>query len=179
MKKLKSDLEIVEVNDWEGANEALSKIGIAQARIDEATAKHEQIEQERKAQLDREIAPLKAEIEKHTNGLHAFAMKHREDFGKKKSRELTNGLLGFRTDNPSVKQIPKFKTDVTLTIISESDFADALIRVKEELNKDVILAMYSSGELNDDALKSFGLRIVQDEEFYVKVSENRIRKEAA
>lgn len=178
-KKLKPQIEAVEINDWDHANSAIASIGIAQALIKESEARHEQIEQARKEQLAKEIAPHVANIEKLTNGLQAFAVAHREEFGKKKSRELVNGILGFRTSNPSVTQIPKFKKDVSIAIISQTDLADDLIRIKADINKESVLAKYSTGELDDKKLKEFGLRVEQDESFFIEVSESRIKKEAA
>jgi len=175
----KPKLDLLVLASWEQANDALSEIGIAQAKIAETKAQHEQIEQARKAQLAKDIADHEATIERYATGLQAFAVSNRDDLGAKKSRELMNGILGFRVPPPSVSQLGKIKKDVTLTIISQTEYADELIRTKAELNKESVLAKFATGELDEKKLREFGLRIDQDEEFYIKVNDNRITKEAA
>lgn len=92
-----------------------------------------------------------------------YATTHKDSlFGKFKSAASNLGLFGFRTGNPKLVLLNrKWKwTDVinALKGIGRTD----LIRTKEEPDKDAIK------KLTDAELASIGLRIEQDEPFFIE-----------
>lgn len=126
-----------------------------------------------KAELDRELTAtrkrfegrideLKVEIEQKSALLQQWAEASPEDFAERKSVEFLHGRVGFRTGNPTLKTLSGWTFKRVLEVITRS-----FVRVKEELDKEAILAAYAAGTLTDGELRAVGLRVVQDESFYV------------
>ena len=92
-----------------------------------------------------------------------YATTHRETlFGKFKSAASSLGLFGFRTGNPTLVLLNrKWKWGDVISAIKSIGKSD-LIRTKEEPNKDAIKL------LDDATLASIGLRIAQDEAFFIE-----------
>ena len=92
-----------------------------------------------------------------------FAITHRETlFGKLKSAASALGFFGFRTGNPTLKLLnKKWKwNDVVAALKSTGQFG--FIRTKEEPDKDALK------KLEPSELAVIGLRIDQDESFYIE-----------
>lgn len=94
-----------------------------------------------------------------------WAKAHPEEFPVgKKSIEMTHGVIGFRTGTPKLKllsretwekvldRLKKYQVDYTRTSITPDK--EALIADREKLGEAV--------------LRDFGLKVVQDETFYVE-----------
>lgn len=92
-----------------------------------------------------------------------FATTHRETlFGKLKSAASSLGLFGFRTGNPKLVLLNrKWKWDDVLQALRTTERTD-LIRTKAEPDKDALK------KLEDADLASLGLRIDQDETFFIE-----------
>lgn len=109
------------------------------------------------------IEAIGAEISAKIVLCEKYAITHRETlFGKLKSASSSLGLFGFRTGNPTLVLLNrKWKWADVLTALKSIGKTD-LIRTKEEPNKDAI-------KLLDDAeLAAIGLRIAQDESFFIE-----------
>lgn len=92
-----------------------------------------------------------------------YATVHRETlFGKLKSASSSLALFGFRTGNPKLVLLNrKWKWNDVLAALKGKERTD-LIRRKEEADKDALK------KLPDDELAGFGLRIDQDETFFIE-----------
>jgi phage host-nuclease inhibitor protein Gam len=92
-----------------------------------------------------------------------FATVHRDSlFGKFKSAASSLGLFGFRTGNPKLVLLNrKWKWDDVLQALKTLG-KDSLIRRKEECDKDALK------KLEDSELAAIGLRIDQDETFFIE-----------
>jgi phage host-nuclease inhibitor protein Gam len=92
-----------------------------------------------------------------------FATTHRETlFGKLKSAASSLGLFGFRTGNPKLVLLNrKWKWDDVLQALRTTERTE-LIRTKSEPDKDALK------KLDDADLASLGLRIDQDETFFIE-----------
>ena len=92
-----------------------------------------------------------------------FATTHRETlFGKLKSAASALGLFGFRTGNPKLVLLNrKWKWDDVLQALRTTERTE-LIRTKQEPDKDALK------KLGDADLASLGLRIDQDETFFIE-----------
>lgn len=118
-----------------------------------------------KADYEAQLGDAAQEIDLHVESLRAWAEANPGEFEKKKSLELTSGIIGFRTGTPKLKTITGWTWDRVLEAIKWNKLNE-WVRVKEEVNKDAILA-----ERNDHtpvALRAIGVQIVQDESFYVE-----------
>lgn len=92
-----------------------------------------------------------------------YAITHRDSlFGKLKSAASALGLFGFRTGNPKLVLLSrKWKWDDVLSALKSLGKKE-FIRTKEEPDKDALK------RLPDADLATFGLRIDQDEAFFIE-----------
>lgn len=99
--------------------------------------------------------------------LAAWAQAHPEEFPKdRKSIQFAAGTIGFRTGNPKLEPRSKWTWEKILARIQELKLV-AWIRNKPEVDREAILAQHAAGKLLDGDLTTIGVRITQDESFYV------------
>lgn len=127
-----------------------------------------------KAQLDQELTAVRQKYEGRIDGftkqieqksglLQQWAESAPEEFGAKKSIDFLHGRIGFRTGNPALKTLSGWTFKRVLEVIDRT-----FVRTKEELDKELVLASHARGELDDKGLRGVGLRVVQDEAFFVE-----------
>lgn len=127
--------------------------------------------------LERELVTKRAHI-------HLWAEDNREVFLGKKSIECHHGIIGFRSAPP---RLEKIKNDTTWDHIAKKlrrfAWGSDYIRTPKpqaEVNKEAILA--NRHKLDDGKLQKAGLRIVQEERFYIapraRVAENLLQAAA-
>lgn len=109
-----------------------------------------------------------------TDAARAWADANRADFGQRRSIEFTHGLIGFRTGTPKLKTLVKWKWDGVLQALRESRWGAAYIRVKEEINKEQIIADVATQLLAEDELRKVGAQVVQEETFFVEPKLTRV-----
>lgn len=138
-----------------------------------------------KAELDAQITDLRKEyegyidtlakaIERKSGLLQQWADGSPEEFGAKKSIEFLHGRIGFRTGNPQLKTVTGWTFKRVLEVVQKT-----FVRVKEELDKEAILSAHARGELDDKTLKACGLRVVQEEAFFVEPKLEQVATTAA
>lgn len=154
-----------ELRSWDDVNEALRQIAELKANVTAKTAAYNEEEAKRRKQVDDYCNPLREKLEQLEIGMQNFCVANRSDFGNKKSRELPNGRVDFRLGLPKVEKQKGFTWAGIFEIVKQSRFAKQFIRVKEELNKDAILAYYSGTENAAGHLAEVYLSVVQEETF--------------
>jgi phage host-nuclease inhibitor protein Gam len=137
-------------------------------------------EREQKNALDRQLtaareryeeplSTLGKQIEEKTAVLERWAEQNPEEFARgRKSIEMIHGLLGYRTGTPKLKLLRGCSWDSVLLIVKNLAKFAGFVRVKEEVNKEAILAAASASRINDDELKQIGVKVVQEEAFFVE-----------
>jgi len=117
------------------------------------------------------ISQCDESINLRADALRAWAESHPEEFAKgRKSIDFLSGTLGFRTGTPKLALLSRaFKWETVLGLLRQKGWLD-FIRTTSEPNKDALLA--ASDRYN---LKEVGLKVVQDESFYVepKLTDNQ------
>jgi len=131
----------------------------------------------------RELRESKSILE---TSIEAFCKLHRKDFEKSRSKEFLSGVIGFRNNPPKVVQLnKKYNVKTTIELIKKLGLT-AYLRVKEELNKEMILADYRSpdesgksetNKLDDSKLSAIGLRVDQDESFFIEIKKEILEAE--
>lgn len=96
----------------------------------------------------------------------AWAEAHPEDFGKLRSIDMLHGVIGWRTNTPSLKTLAGWTWDRVLEKLQFFYPGSHYIRVKAEAAKQAIIA--DREILGGDGLKKIGVRVVQEDEFYVE-----------
>lgn len=96
-----------------------------------------------------------------------WAEAHPSEFGKQKSIEMLHGVVGWRTGTPKAKTLAGWTWDRVLSVIvSIPKFAKRYARISEEVNKEALIA--DRELLAPEELREIGVRIVQDETFFVQ-----------
>jgi len=120
------------------------------------------------------IAELRGEAEVAQRGMEAFTSAHRREFPEgRKSRDLTHCVVGYELGKPTVELIMKKTEDVIEAIRKHGGkLAKEFIRQPKPpapaVDKAAVLKARGAGEVTDAELKQMGLRVTQDETFFVK-----------
>lgn len=103
--------------------------------------------------------------------LEAYALEHRNQFEKKRSLDITHGVIGFRISNPAVK-IARGMSKKIIGILETAGFT-RFLRQKQELDKELIIASRQDKELMK-SLENLGLTVEQNETFYFETKDETI-----
>jgi len=112
---------------------------------------------------------LARQIEAKEAGVFVYCQKHRSElFPEKKSLDLLLATVGFEYTPPRVEKINSKDTFGKIGLRLENlDWGAAYVRYSEpEVNKEKILA--DRARLKPDQLQEAGLRIDQDENFFIR-----------
>jgi phage host-nuclease inhibitor protein Gam len=165
-KRKKVVIEKAEINNHSDIDNALKTIAVAQAQVDQINAKYNAEEQEQRNRIAEKTAPLIAEIQKQALGLEDYADGHYDEFEKVRTKEFTHGKIGFRKHPPKIDKVAgvtlKFIADM---IDGDKTWAKKYLKVSKSINKDALLAAYTSKAITTDDLSRFNLMIKQDESF--------------
>lgn len=114
-----------------------------------------------KEKYDSKIGKLQEEKEDHFEMMQVYCEANPLLFEKKKSMELTHGTVGFRTGTPKLVTLRGFQWAAVFQLVK--DKLNNYVRIKEEVNKELLLA-----DRDKIDLSSVGLKVTQDETFYVE-----------
>ena len=145
------------------------------SQITELTIKHNGLT----ADLDAEIAitrsryettlgNLSARIDALTEQVRDWALANPEEFGKKKSLEFSQGVIGFRTGMPKLKTLSGFTFARVLHMLTLFKWGNAFIRIKEEVDKEGLISAFTSKNISTSELREIGVRVDQEESFFVE-----------
>lgn len=87
----------------------------------------------------------------------------------KKSLEFCAGTIGFRKGPPKLKTLLKRKWDDVLNALRRKKWGMAYVRVKEEVNKEQIIADFGAGILGAKEMRGVHAEVVQEESFFVEL----------
>lgn len=162
----------------EMADEAFKEYAEAVAEIAKVTAEVElecvRVRDARASQLE----TLGRRRDEAFESLHAYATEHQEElFSKRKSLEMAQGVIGFRTGTPKLKTLKGFTWASALQLVKE--FLPGYVRKAEEIAKDKLLAdreatlqHYSPEGATEvpmaELMAKCGMTVAQDETFFVE-----------
>lgn len=123
-----------------------------------------------KQKFDIDTAEAQTEIEVLRSDIEKFCIDNKYEFENNRTKEFVNGKIGFRVNPPKVLQLnKKFSVSNSIDLI-KTVFKGIYLRIKEEIDKDKILADYREQNLTDQQLAKVGLRIDQGETFFIEPS---------
>jgi phage host-nuclease inhibitor protein Gam len=159
-KRLKSTATIDTRNQFETTVDAICKLQLDREQL---ITVRDRLLAEIMEEHNPQIESIGQEISAKLVLCEKFAITHRETlFGKLKSAASSLGLFGFRTGNPKLVLLNrKWKWDDVINAIKSLGLSH-LIRTKTEPDKDAIK------KLEDHQLAAIGLRIDQDEAFFIE-----------
>jgi phage host-nuclease inhibitor protein Gam len=113
-----------------------------------------------------DLETAEKQIGEKTTSLQAWAEANPAEFAGKKSLQMTHAECGWRTGQPTLKTLAGWTFDRVLDKIKTLTIAALYVRTKEEVNKQAIIA--DREQLGPDGLRNLGLKVVQDEPFFVE-----------
>jgi phage host-nuclease inhibitor protein Gam len=103
-------------------------------------------------------------LEEKTAQARTWAMSNPGEFGGGRSIECLHGTLGWRTGGPALRTLAGWDWDRVKEALKTKG-ADGYLRLKEEVNKQVLIADREA--IGPEKLREIGLRVVQEEMFFV------------
>ncbi|MDR2075616.1 MAG: host-nuclease inhibitor Gam family protein [Desulfovibrio sp.] len=117
-----------------------------------------------------ECDPIREEIAAREEALARFAEYHKgELFTRRKSAQLTFGILGFRASS-KLKTLHKWTWERVLGALREAGKRSCL-RIKEEVDKEALKT------LPPEQLAEFGVRLVTEDSFFYELDEALVAPE--
>ena len=155
------------------AQECMKDYTVANSSLKKIEAEIELKVQKVREKYQPKIESLSTDKEENFQQLQAYALENREAlFSKKKSLEWVHGVLGFRTGTPKVAKKMGITWAAMLDLF-KSQSKTEFIREKQELDKDRILSSRDDEAIMKE-LEGLGIRITQDETFYVEPKEENL-----
>lgn len=115
-------------------------------------------------------------LEEKTGTARVWAEANPGEFGGRRSVEFGHGIAGFRHGPPRLATVARGKWERVLRSLREANWGAPYIRMKEEINKERILADIGAGRLTEGDLRRAGAQVVQEEMFYVEPRLTRTRR---
>jgi phage host-nuclease inhibitor protein Gam len=128
----KKDVEIFE--SWEQVDAALRRMGELTITIQKAEGAMNVKINEAKAEAENKTVRLKDEYKALESRIQAFCEAHKDEFAKKRSKELVFGVVKFRVATSIVLKVGK---DACIKALKALGLTDC-IRVKEEVDKETV-----------------------------------------
>lgn len=136
---------------------------------------------ERAAAMDRELAAIrlvhepqladeKALMDAQLKALEEFAARNLDLFKEKRSVELIHGTMGFRLGQWRLVVRAKMTWEKVLERV-KGFRGGKFTRIKDEVNRESLLAEAREGDVSAGDLEKLGLRLAQDENFYAELKQ--------
>lgn len=151
------------IKSREAAEESMAALATATYRRDKIEAHMNLQLAAVREKFEAELATLADEIKTEEKRLRDWADSNPGLFAPARSLRLTHGTIGYRLGNWAVKLIRGFKSERAVALV-KSAIGPAYVRVREELDKELILA--DRAKLPPDTLAGCGIRLEQAEAFF-------------
>lgn len=168
-KSKKQKVSVPAIETVDGLRAAVNHVVELQTQLARRMARHELEVARLNSEFDAETATVVALIEAHTASAHVYCEANRGIFPKDtKSIECRNATVGFRLNPPKVEKVVAKDTFTAIAKrLQAVAWGSPFVAIAEpEVNKEALLS--ERANLPDDRLLGVGLRIVQEETFYIK-----------
>ncbi len=156
----------VMLKDMDALNNAMTSLALLQAQYDkQEAALNAKIERLRE-DFNRATSEQCLRMDALRTQIQDFCALNKNLFETTRSKDFTSGTVGFRNNPPKVAFLNrKYNTKTVLELIRR--LFSNYIRTKEEIDKETILVDYSQKRIDDAQLAAMGLKVDQDETFYI------------
>lgn len=154
------------VKTFEEAESVMAEYATADARLQAINARMDEQITAIRNKFAGDIAELTETREEKLNELHFFAESNAQLFEKKKSLDMTHGVIGFRTGTPKLKASKRFTWGGITELLKV--YLPTYVRTVEEPAKDKLLADRNEEKVAK-LFSKVGIEVVQDETFYVEL----------
>lgn len=157
------------LKNFDDVADALVELGKRETVIAKKEADMNKKLQEVKDKFMGETLTERTEADFIKQKVEEFCLVNKAEFQKVRSKDFAHGVIGYRNNPPKVTMLNRKYNIKTVLELLKRIFKGDYIRSKEEIDKEAILASYSTGEVNDAKLASVGLKIDQDETFFIDI----------
>ena len=148
--------------------EQVRKFATATSNIKKIEAEIELEKQAIIKRFENSLAKLNEMRDEAFENLQHWAEANPDNFSKQKSMDFPNGKIGFRMGTPKVDKSKKLTWEGVVDQLKT--IAPEFIRSKEEVNKELVIAMWEKDEVSEK-LAQAGIDVKQDETFFVVAKE--------
>jgi len=156
------------LKSWDNVAEALTALAELTAVVKKEEATMNDKINDIRSKFEEKTEKTRNEMNQLENAIEGFALANKGEFEKVRTKEFGAGDVGYRNNPPKVTTLSK-----KFTIKTATEFVKQLmpkyLRTKEEINKEAILGEYASKALTDSDLAKVGLRVDQDETFFINL----------
>jgi len=160
----------ITLRSFDEVDQALLELGRAKAIVQhEEAILNNQIQNFRDAFDQRTSDARKQSVSLETE-IENFCIENKFEFEKSRSKDFVHGTVGFRTSPPAVKALNrKYSWETILELIKKFSWSKKYIRIKEEPDKEAILADHAADVIDDLKLAAIGVKVDQIEQFKIDI----------
>jgi len=158
--------------DWSAVDVVLGQLCEIEARRDMMTGEMNEALARLRADFQAELDRLASEAKSREAQVQQYCEAHRAEFAQKRSRELTHGTVSFRFSPPSCVLLNrKWKWESVKQAVkgAANSVLRKCIRVKEEIDKEAILAAYAAKKTSTAEMADVGVKIASQETFGIEL----------
>lgn len=170
-KKLQSSLA-----SFEEVDKSLLSLANIMSSVQAEEAKMNDEIQSVRDRYDKQTKRLRDQQAGLTTDIENYCIAHKDEFERTRSKDLTHGVVAFRTNPPKVAFLNrKYNLNTVIELLRKLGLAKRYLRVKEDLDKEAILADSAAKEITDTKLAACGLKIDQSESFSIEIKWDTIK----
>ena len=166
---------VTTLESFEEVDHALFEMAQQKAYIQEQEAKLNEEQQRLRNDCDRMTEKARARSAQLEQNIESFCRLHKEDFEKTRSKDLTHGSVGFRTNPNKVSLLNRKYNWKTVIELLKKLRLGKFIRQTEEPDKEAILTAYATEDVTDERLAAVGLKIDKSETFNIDIKWDSIK----
>lgn len=156
------------IQDWTEADKTLKLIGVIDQKLKAETSEMNQKITSVQEKHQPTIDSLNAEKIGLERNLQLFCEERKDEFGDKKSKELSFGTVAFRLGTGALKTLKGFTWESVKLLVEKSAKFREYIITTTKINKDGLKTDLKEGEL-----AKIGCYIAQEENFYYEAYERK------
>ena len=162
-------IEIPTIRSFDECDGIILKIADCEQEVTKAEAAMNEKIQSIRDDYERKTNVTRAMKDGLTAELERFAKANKDAFEKTRSKNMIHGAFGFRSTPPKTALLNrKYRWDTVLELLKKLGLVK-YVRVKEDVDKEAVLASYAAKEIDDQKLAAVGLKIDQDEKFFIDI----------
>ena len=170
--RLKTKVEAPELSSRDDAEAAMTRLAQTMNKQRRIAAKRDAEVLAINAKYESPLAECDLSLQSLPASLQAWADENPGQFAKdRKSIQMVSGILGFRTGTPKLALLSRVWNWQSVLNMILTNGLKSLVRTKEEVDKERILSEYAQSNAKEEFalnLRSVGLKVTQDESFYVE-----------
>ncbi len=164
---------VPELSSWDDVNLSLAAIGELQRSVEAIEATMQETIDAAKLAADMEAAPHQKRIIELEAQIKQYVDDHAEDMGKKKSKTLLFGTVGYRKSTKVVLPRPAAKVKEIITQLRARGMSDCVKTAQPRIDKDA-LKKYPPNEI-----LAVGASIKTDEVFWYDIDREQLTEKGA